>query len=232
MTSSTSAPPAEIKREAAINYLRSNPDALAPFIKPENLQQAQRIERYLIDDAIDIATNFIRVAKELPAQAHELAQQLQQQSGTWPLLDFGVRIYADYQRSLALRGAVDFDDLILLALQALEADEGYLLRLRDRWPYVLEDEAQDSSSAQEKMLRLLTGGGWELGACGGSQPGDQHHIYKRKHSLPATISAAVSGAGTRSAQLGAQCAPDHRPGQFSDRLVAALLTHCCLRRWP
>ena len=148
----------EIKREAAINYLRSNPDALAPFIKPENLQQAQRIERYLIDDAIDIATNFIRVAKELPAQAHELAQQLQQQSGTWPLLDFGVRIYADYQRSLALRGAVDFDDLILLALQALEADEGYLLRLRDRWPFVLEDEAQDSSSAQEKMLRLLTGG--------------------------------------------------------------------------
>jgi len=149
----------EIKREAAINYLRSNPDALAPFIKPENLQQAQRIERYLIDDAIDIATNFIRVAKELPAQAHELAQQLAQQSGTWPLLDFGVRIYADYQRSLALRGAVDFDDLILLALQALEADEGFLLRLRDRWPYVLEDEAQDSSSAQEKMLRLLTGGG-------------------------------------------------------------------------
>jgi DNA helicase II / ATP-dependent DNA helicase PcrA len=149
----------EIKREAAINYLRSNPDALAPFIKPENLQQSQRIERYLIEDAIDIATNFIRVAKELPAQAHELAQQLQQQSGTWPLLDFGVRIYADYQRSLALRGAVDFDDLILLALQALEADEGYLLRLRERWPYVLEDEAQDSSSAQEKMLRLLTGGG-------------------------------------------------------------------------
>jgi DNA helicase-2/ATP-dependent DNA helicase PcrA len=152
----------EVKREAAINYLRSNPDALAPYIKPENLQQAQRIERYLIEDAIEIATNFIRVAKELPVQAHELAQQLAQQSGTWPLLDFGVRIYADYQRSLALRGAVDFDDLILLALQALEADEGYLIRLRDRWPYVLEDEAQDSSSAQEHMLRLLTGstGNW------------------------------------------------------------------------
>jgi DNA helicase-2/ATP-dependent DNA helicase PcrA len=152
----------EIKREAAINYLRSNPDALAPFIKPENLQQAQRIERYLIDDAIDIATNLIRVAKELPAPPHVLAQQLSQQSGTWPLLDFGVRIYADYQRSLALRGAVDFDDLILLALQALEADEGFLTRLSERWPYVLEDEAQDSSSAQERMLRLLTAqtGNW------------------------------------------------------------------------
>jgi DNA helicase-2/ATP-dependent DNA helicase PcrA len=148
----------EIKREAAVNYLRSNPDALAPFIKPENLQQPQRIERYLIDDAIDIATNFIRVAKELPVEPHVLAQHLAQQSGAWPLLDFGIRIYADYQRSLLLRGAVDFDDLILLALQALAADEGYLNRLRNRWPYVLEDEAQDSGSAQEHMLRLLTGG--------------------------------------------------------------------------
>jgi DNA helicase-2/ATP-dependent DNA helicase PcrA len=149
----------EIKRDAAITYLRSNPDSLSPFIRPENLQQPQRIERYLIEDAIEIATNFIRVAKELPVQPHELAQRLAQQSGAWPLLDFGVRIFADYQRSLALRGAVDFDDLILLALQALEADEGYLSRLQERWPYVLEDEAQDSGSAQERMLRLLTGSG-------------------------------------------------------------------------
>lgn len=152
----------EIKREAALNYLRSNPDVLAPLIKPENLQQPQRIERYLIADVIDIANNFIRVAKELPAQPHELAQKLEQQSGTWPLLDFGVHIYAGYQRSLAMRGAVDFNDLIVLALQALRADEGFLGRLQERWPYILEDEAQDSSSAQEQMLRMLTGltGNW------------------------------------------------------------------------
>ncbi len=148
----------EIKREATISYLRSNPDALAPFIKPENLQQFQRIERYLISDAIEIANSVIRIAKELPAQPHELDQQLAAQSGTWPLLAFGLRIYADYQRSLSLRGAVDFDDLILLALQALRADEGFLGRLQERWPYILEDEAQDSSSAQEQMLRLLTAG--------------------------------------------------------------------------
>jgi DNA helicase-2/ATP-dependent DNA helicase PcrA len=152
----------EIKREAAISFLRSNPDVLAPLIKPEVLNQVQRNDRVLIEDAIDIATNMIRIAKELHSQPHELLQKMEKQSGTWPLLDFGLRIYADYQRSLALRGAVDFDDLILLALQALEADEGYLARLQERWPYILEDEAQDSSSAQEQMLRLLTGatGNW------------------------------------------------------------------------
>ena len=124
----------EIKREAVLSYLRSNPDAFAPYIKPEFLQQPQRIERYVVEDAIDIANSVIRMAKELPATAQELWQKLSRQSGAWPLLDFGLRIYADYQRALSLRGAVDFDDLILLALQALHADEGYLQRLQGRWP--------------------------------------------------------------------------------------------------
>ena len=31
-------------------------------------------------------------------------------------------------------------------------------RLRARWPYILEDEAQDSSKLQEKTLNLLAGG--------------------------------------------------------------------------
>jgi DNA helicase-2/ATP-dependent DNA helicase PcrA len=71
-------------------------------------------------------------------------------------------IYADYQRALTYRGAVDFDDLIRLALRALQLDREYLERLRHRWPYVLEDEAQDSSRLQERILRLLAGpdGNW------------------------------------------------------------------------
>ena len=152
----------DIKREAVIGYLRNHPDIFGPYIKPEFLQNPRRIESALLSDAIDIANAVIRVAKELPAEPHTLMRALERQSGTWPLLEFGLHIYADYQRSLLVRGAVDFDDLILFALQALHADEGYLNRLQDRWPYVLEDEAQDSSLAQERMLRLLTSrqGNW------------------------------------------------------------------------
>ena len=72
------------------------------------------------------------------------------------LLALGLAIYTDYQRALAYRGAVDYDDLIRLALEALQLDGEYLKRLQDRWPYILEDEAQDSSRLQEKILRLLT----------------------------------------------------------------------------
>jgi DNA helicase-2/ATP-dependent DNA helicase PcrA len=60
---------------------------------------------------------------------------------------------------LNYRGAVDFDDLIRLAIDLLENDAGFLERLRYRWPYILEDEAQDSSKIQEQILRLLAGSG-------------------------------------------------------------------------
>ncbi len=151
-----------IKREASLAYLRSNPDVFAAYTQPSYLQNPRSYERYLIDDAIDLANAIIRTAKEEGGEAHEWIARLRQQSGTWPLLDFGLHVYADYQRSLFLRGAVDFDDLIVFALRALENDEHYLQRLQERWPYILEDEAQDSSLLQEKMLRRLSAahGNW------------------------------------------------------------------------
>jgi DNA helicase-2/ATP-dependent DNA helicase PcrA len=69
----------------------------------------------------------------------------------------GWSIYQEYQRSLTYRGAVDFDDLIRLALAALRADPALVARLREQWPFILEDEAQDSSRLQEEILRILAG---------------------------------------------------------------------------
>lgn len=152
----------EIKRESVLAYLRTHPDLFSPYLHPDFLQNFRRIERYVLEDALDIANLVIRVGKELRVEPYALQARLRQQSGSWPLLDFGLHIYADYQRSLFVRGAVDFDDLIALALRALEADGDYLFRLQDRWPYILEDEAQDSSALQEEMLRRLTAryGNW------------------------------------------------------------------------
>lgn len=146
----------DIKRDSVNGYLRSRPDALAPLIKPEYLARYQSIERKVQADALEIANTVIRQAKERNLDVATLSALRRKQSGTWPLLDLGLHVYADYQRSLQVRGAVDFDDLILLAIRALDADPGYLARLQERWPYVLEDEAQDSSRLQEELLRRLT----------------------------------------------------------------------------
>jgi DNA helicase-2/ATP-dependent DNA helicase PcrA len=66
-------------------------------------------------------------------------------------------IYGRYQSLLTRQAAYDFDDLIWQAVDMLEQRPHLADELRQRWPYVLEDEAQDSVPLQETLLQLLTG---------------------------------------------------------------------------
>lgn len=154
----------EVLNEAAAAWLRSNPYALEDTISDEVEPGKQDwVRRDPLQELVtDTAKAFTRLAKDLQLTPEALRERLAATDGALPLAEMGAAIYADYQRALAYRGAVDFDDLIRLALRALESDEALLLRLRQRWPYILEDEAQDSSRLQEHILRTLAGptGNW------------------------------------------------------------------------
>ncbi|NIO70600.1 MAG: UvrD-helicase domain-containing protein [Anaerolineae bacterium] len=149
----------QIRQDAAEAWLRSNPYAADDFLAFD-LDEGKRdwVRRDQWPRLVsDIALSFIRQAKDLQITPAELRDSLDRFPQPLPLVEMGWAIYHDYQRALVYRGAVDFDDLIRLALWALKLDEEYLERLRDRWPFVLEDEAQDSSRLQEEILRLLVG---------------------------------------------------------------------------
>jgi len=109
-----------------------------------------------------LAAAFIKTAKDRLLTPETLRAQLDSYPAALPLADMSCDIYADYQRALNYRGAVDFDDLIRFALTILQGDEEYLARLRARYPFILEDEAQDSSRTQQKILELISGedGSW------------------------------------------------------------------------
>jgi DNA helicase-2/ATP-dependent DNA helicase PcrA len=110
----------------------------------------------------DVASGFIRRAKDRRWSPELLSSWLTARDDTWLLARFCSDVYADYQRSLSYRGKVDFDDLVKHAITALQIDSDYLKRLQSLWPFVLEDEAQDSSALQQDLLALLTGpnGNW------------------------------------------------------------------------
>ncbi len=153
-----------IRREAVNAWLASNPNALNDYLDPA-LEESRRdwVRRDQLPDLLDLlALAFIRSAKDRLLTPESLRNKLDQSPAPLPLAELGWNIYADYQRALAYRGAVDFDDLIRLALTLLENDPAYLERLRYRYPYILEDEAQDSSRTQERILSLLSGedGNW------------------------------------------------------------------------
>ncbi len=82
--------------------------------------------------------------------------------GRSPLMHMMVGIYSRYQTALARQGGLDYDDLIWVAADRLEREPDLVASLRERWPFVLEDEAQDSVPLQELLLEQLTGpqGNW------------------------------------------------------------------------
>jgi len=145
--------------DAVRSWLRVHPELLEEYLDPETEEwRLGRITRRWWPDMMrDAASAFIRRAKNRQWSPEVLNSWLLSQEQPWALARFCIDAYTDYQRSLSYRGKVDFDDLVRHAISALRLDEDYLERLRHRWPFVLEDEAQDSSELQQDLLELLAG---------------------------------------------------------------------------
>ena len=149
-----------IRRESVNAWLAAHPDFLDDYLDPAlDLSKRDWVNRQQLPNLVDsLALAFIRSSKDRLLTPESLRLKLDSSFAPLPLAELGYSIYADYQRALAYRGAVDFDDLIRLALTLLQNDEEYLERLRFRYPFILEDEAQDSSRTQQQILSLLSGG--------------------------------------------------------------------------
>src|SRR5690242_4864765 len=65
-------------------------------------------------------------------------------------------VYTEYQRRLQESSAVDFDDLLVLAVRLFQEHPDALERYRKRFQHVLVDEFQDTNAAQWELVRLLS----------------------------------------------------------------------------
>jgi len=155
--------------EVVNRWLRSHPNAADPYLDWAELSDTKAewvkggaAKAGWPDLALNITRAFIKRAKDWRLSPESLMARLEVSAVALPLARMATTIYHDYQLALAYRGGVDFDDLIRLAHEALRTDEDFLDRLSHQWPFVLEDEAQDSSKSQEDILRLLAGpkGNW------------------------------------------------------------------------
>ncbi len=156
--------------QAVTNWMETYPDQWHAFLTEDTPQMRARWR----DITERTARAFIRTAKNERYHPEEILQRLktgdqeetspglQSPVSQSPLLWMMAGIYGRYQTILARQGALDFDDLIWQAADLLENRPHFADELRRRWPYVLEDEAQDSVPLQEVLLTLLTGpeGNW------------------------------------------------------------------------
>lgn len=64
-------------------------------------------------------------------------------------------LYKEYQESLKLYNAVDFDDLIMLPIKLFMEHKEVLEEYRDKYRYIMVDEFQDTSTQQYNIMHLL-----------------------------------------------------------------------------
>lgn len=103
-------------------------------------------------DAAEDVRNLISRAKNAglsPEQALAAARSTREMEAA--------KLYARYQSRLQSFNAVDFDDLIRLPVQILEADADITAAWRERIGYLLVDECQDTNDAQYRLLKSLAG---------------------------------------------------------------------------
>jgi DNA helicase-2/ATP-dependent DNA helicase PcrA len=67
-----------------------------------------------------------------------------------------VRVWRAYDEALTASDAMDFNDLIGMAVKLFAEHPGVLAKYREKFRYVMVDEYQDTNRAQYQLLQLLT----------------------------------------------------------------------------
>ncbi|MDT8305755.1 MAG: ATP-dependent helicase [Anaerolineae bacterium] len=166
--------------QAVSGWIEAHPEAWRAFLPDAAGVQMRARWREITERTAQV---FIRTAKNERYPPVAVERALREQASTLPdpatiedqtaldsstpdtnlaLLWMLNGIYGRYQAILARQGALDFDDLIAEAVRLMESQPDLVAVLRQRWPYVLEDEAQDSVPLQEVLLGMLAGaeGNW------------------------------------------------------------------------
>ncbi len=74
--------------------------------------------------------------------------------------------YKEYQAELREANLIDYDDILIMSVKLLENNPDILKYYQNQCEYIIEDEAQDSSGVQQRLIALLSGKHKNLIRCG------------------------------------------------------------------
>ena len=77
-----------------------------------------------------------------------------------------LKFYFNYQEKLKQNNLIDYDDILISAVKLLENNKDILNHYQEICEYMIEDEAQDSSFIQQKLINLLSAKHNNLIRCG------------------------------------------------------------------
>jgi DNA helicase-2/ATP-dependent DNA helicase PcrA len=153
-------------RTCVEQWISAHPQAYQRLLEGRQFdgEETERLRRQSVlrtEVLPDLAYTVIHEAKSsglLPPNLYELGQNVTRHAAIdvedYDVLTIAAGLYERYQTLLRQRGFIDYDDMILAALRVLENPS-----VRHLWQSqiyaVFEDEAQDSSPLQTRLLEIL-----------------------------------------------------------------------------
>ena len=132
------------------------------ILKRLNIDTKKYKERMFLNE-ISSAKNELITPEEFALRARgDYAREIQAQ------------VYREYQAALKKSNALDFDDLIMDAVELLRTDAEVLDYYQNRFRYIMVDEYQDTNTAQFEFVRILASRYQNLCVVGD----DDQSIYK------------------------------------------------------
>ncbi|NJR40358.1 MAG: ATP-dependent helicase [Leptolyngbyaceae cyanobacterium CSU_1_4] len=153
-------------RACVEQWLSANPQAYQQLLEGRQAdhEETERLRRQSVlrsEVLPELAFTAIHEAKSsglLPQNLQEISRNLELrgslEGATYNVLEIAAGLYDRYQTLLQSRGYIDYDDMILAALRVLENESARQLWQSQIYA-VFEDEAQDSSPLQTRLLEIL-----------------------------------------------------------------------------
>jgi len=153
-------------RACVEQWISANPQAYQQLLEGQQAdsEETERLRRQSVlrsEVLPELAFTAIHEAKSsglLPQDLLELSRNAEfrpsPNGATYDVLAIAAGLYDRYQTLLQSRGYIDYDEMILAALRVLENESARHLWQSEIYA-VFEDEAQDSSPLQTRLLEIL-----------------------------------------------------------------------------
>ncbi|WP_413200523.1 UvrD-helicase domain-containing protein, partial [Nostoc piscinale] len=146
-------------RTAVEQWINNNAEIYFRLLEGQQFdgEETERLRRQSVlrtEVLPDLATTVIHEAKSSGISPEQLQNWSHETSDNYAILSIAAGLYEQYQNLMRSRDFIDYDDMILAALRVLENDSARRIEQNQVFA-VFEDEAQDSSPLQTRLLEIL-----------------------------------------------------------------------------
>lgn len=154
------------RAKADLNQLIQN---ILQFLQTQKLEPElptatlQPLKNIILKELTEATSLSLASGKSTPLTNFKNNHLEKDSTGKWRFKDYKYNqnlqelayIYQEYEQQLQVLEKIEFDDMILSLISAMQNNQDLKLNIQEQWQYILVDEFQDTSFSQLEIIKLL-----------------------------------------------------------------------------